>query len=190
MEQFEALSKWLSSSLEAKIAAALTASTNLPRMVPQNFNDNKKVKTHMLVVLFWLMVHREELPMMVVWDCLMYTGSFKADRKNNLIFLASLSILRVHHLERGCRRIIIPFSLLLSHSLLAVLMAHSTLLSVLIPVLAGMTVRSLIVKFSDFSLIPTILCSSNRLPSPITVRNLSKEDCHYNSSPQGAVLSH
>ena len=97
MEQFEALSKRLSSSLEAKIAAALTASTNLPRMVPQNFNDNKKVKTHLLVVLFWLMVHREELPIMVVWDCLMYTGSFKADRKNNLIFLASLSILRVHH---------------------------------------------------------------------------------------------
>lgn len=30
-------------------------------------------------------------------------GSFKADRKNNLIFLASLSLLRVHHLERGCR---------------------------------------------------------------------------------------
>ena len=44
MEQFEALSKRLSSSLEAKIAAALTASTNLPRMVPQNFNDNKKSK--------------------------------------------------------------------------------------------------------------------------------------------------
>lgn len=87
--------------------------------------------------------------------------------------------------------IIISFSLLLSHSLLAVLMAHSTLLSVLVPVLAGMTVRPLIVKFNDFSLIPTILCSSNRLPSPITVRkDLSKEDCHYNSSPQGAVLSH
>ena len=43
MEQFEALSKRLSSSLEAKIAAALTASTNLPRMVPRNFNDSKKV---------------------------------------------------------------------------------------------------------------------------------------------------
>ena len=84
----------------------------------------------------------------------MYTGSFKADRKNNLIFLVSLCLLRVHHLERGCRRIIILFSLLLSHSLLAILMAHSTLLSVLVPVLAGMTVRPLIVKFNNFSLIP------------------------------------
>ena len=40
----------------------------------------------------------------------------------------------------------------------------------------------LVVKFNDFSLIPTILRSSNRLPSPITVRkDLSKEDRYCNS---------
>lgn len=42
--------------------------------------------------------------------------------------------------------------------------------------------RPLVVKFNDFSLIPTILCSSNRLTSPITVRkDLSKRDRYCNS---------
>ena len=42
--------------------------------------------------------------------------------------------------------------------------------------------RPLVVKFNDFSLIPTILRNSNRLPSPVTVRkDLSKEDRYCNS---------